>query len=103
MNMGEMLKGTVGESGRVLFAVVAMFIALWFDPRISYLQRDISAVAEHANQIDSQGTRRSQTDIVRIEDKTASNTDRIIKVESKLDSINDKLTIILQKLSEHGK
>jgi hypothetical protein len=83
-----------------LVVVCVVIVSIWLDPRITYLQREITAIHEQTSQIDNQGTRRSQYDLAKVEDKVAELTRRSDAFEAKLGHIDDTLTAILQKLSE---
>jgi hypothetical protein len=40
-----------------LVVVCVVIVSIWLDPRITYLQREITAIHEQTSQIDNQGTK----------------------------------------------
>jgi hypothetical protein len=83
-----------------LVVVCVVVVSVWLDPRISQLQREITAIHEQTNQIDLQGTRRSQYDLAKVEDKVAELSRRSDVLEAKMSHIDETLSAILQKMSE---
>lgn len=88
------------DGAKTLVFAAAIFLALWFDPRITYLQRDISLAVEQINQVNTQGSRKDQFDIRGLQDQQNADHREIEKFDLKLDDMGKTLTAILNKLSE---
>ena len=87
------------KNDKTIVIVCALFLCLFFDPRITYMQRDITAVAARQNQMDTDGTRHDQQDIGHLSDQVTINTSDIKELKAQGAEQKNLLTAILQKVS----
>jgi hypothetical protein len=80
-------------------SALLIFIVLWFDPRIGYMQRDISDVRTYVATVDINGTRKSQQEVASILPRIEEDERRIAALEEQGKHIDQTLTAILEKLS----
>lgn len=92
-----------GPWGRSALTALMIFVALWFDPRISYMQKDILDNRAYAGDIDRLGTRKSQQEVEGLNQRVAENTRRIEVLENHYANIDEALKQILQRLAAEGK
>lgn len=92
-----------GPWGRSAMTALVIFIALWFDPRVSYMQQGILDNREQINAIDNNGTRKSQNEYTDINGRVIENRRRIELLEAQNKHIDDTLTAILSKLAEKSR
>lgn len=88
-----------GPWGRSAMTALLIFVALWFDPRITYMQRDIVDNRTYIADVDKLGTRKSQEEVATLSGKVNENTRRIQELELQYKHIDETLTQILQRLA----
>jgi DNA-binding transcriptional regulator GbsR (MarR family) len=76
-----------------------IFVALWFDPRISYIQRDIIDNRDYIKAVDASGTRKSQQEVEGLTTRMTDNTRRIEQLEARYTNIDEALKQILQRMA----
>src|SRR6266480_4863213 len=99
MSLAELTNGA-GPWGRSAITALIIFIALWFDPRITYIQRDVSDNRSYMTQIDNNGTRKSQQEWEAMNGTINDNKRRIEALEKTVSHTDDTLTAILTRMSE---
>lgn len=103
MSVAELGHAASGPWGRSAMTALLIFVALWFDPRVTYMQQGIAENRAQINAIDLSGTRKSQNEYIDINGRVLENKRRIELLEAQNKHIDETLTAILSKLAEKAR
>ncbi|SRR6266550_7959075 len=80
-----------GRHLRTGIAILVVFVALWFDPRITFMANDIKLAHDQINSMNDRGTRHSSEQVIKLQDDIHENQTRLDKHDAILTALLNKI------------